>query len=124
MSLSRTENGIWASGAGQEVELLRGCSDVDIMITPFTNTLPIRRLGLKSGEAREIAVAYFGLPDFVPTRFEQRYTCLELRNNGGLYRYENLQSDFRADLNVDGDGLVVEYPGIFAMDAKRRLPST
>ena len=34
--------------------LLQGCLDVDIGMTPATNTLPIRRMDLRQGESREI----------------------------------------------------------------------
>jgi hypothetical protein len=40
----------------------------------------------------------------------QRYTCPK---EGELYRYESLESDFMADLRVDADGLVLDYPGLF-----------
>ncbi len=43
----------------------------------------------------------------------QRYTCLELNADGGLYKYEGLESDFIAELPVDSDGLVIDYPGLF-----------
>jgi hypothetical protein len=121
VSLARAKDGHWGDEAGGMLPDLDGCTDVDIMITPFTNTLPIRRLNLKLGEEREIAVVYVGLPGLVVSRFEQRYTCLSLNENGGTYRYESLKSGFTADLVVDTDGLVVDYPNIFVMDAKRRL---
>jgi len=38
---------------------------------------------------------------------EQRYTCLER----GLYRFE--AGRFEAELPVDADGLVLDYPGLF-----------
>jgi uncharacterized protein len=50
--------GNWTGSDGQAVSYLRGCEYVDISETPFTNTLPIRRLGLAPGESAEIAVAY------------------------------------------------------------------
>jgi hypothetical protein len=121
--LRRGENDLWSDERDRVLTELDGCRDVDIMITPFTNTLPIKRLQLKPGEAREIAVVYVGLPGLAVSKFEQRYTCLSLNQNGGIYRYENVKSDFRADLQVDTDGLVVDYPNIFAMEAKRRLES-
>ena len=45
----------------------------------------------------------------------QRYTCLERDADGGLYRYEDRGTfrGFTADLPVDADGLVLDYPGIF-----------
>jgi uncharacterized protein len=120
VSMVRENDGRWSDEEGSILPALDGCTDVDIMITPFTNTLPIRRLSLRAGEAREIAVVYVGLPGLVVSRFEQRYTCLSLNENGGTYKYESLKSGFTADLLVDTDGLVVDYPNIFVMDAKRR----
>jgi len=40
----------------------------------------------------------------------QRYTCLEPMRR---YRYESLDSDFTREIEVDLDGLVVVYPGLF-----------
>ncbi len=121
VTLTRGPDDRWTGPDGRVLAQLDGCADVDIMITPFTNTLPIRRLGLKRGEAKDIAVVYVGLPDFSVSKVEQRYTCLELGSEGGLYRYDGLQTGFKANLRVDTDGLVVDYPGIFEMDAKRSL---
>ena len=106
--------GNWQDGAGQPVEVLRGCVDIDISATPFTNTLPIRRLGLAQGEASEILVAYVAVPALVPEPVRQRYTCLEA---GRLYRYEGLFRGYVGELGVDEDGLVLDYPGTF-----RRVP--
>ncbi|MGE5071854.1 MAG: putative glycolipid-binding domain-containing protein [Anaerolineae bacterium] len=119
--LKRDENNLWTDEAGNKIRELDGCSQVDIMITPFTNTLPIRRLNLQVGESRPVAVAYISLPGLKLSRMEQRYTCLSKDENGTVYRYESLKSGFTADLKVDTDGLVVDYPNIFEMDAKRPL---
>ncbi len=102
--------GNWQDGSGQSVEALRGCVDIDISATPFTNTLPIRRLGLVPGEAREILVAYVAVPALAPEPVRQRYTCLEA---GQLYRYEGLFRGYVGELAVDEDGLVLDYPGTF-----------
>jgi len=93
---------------------LDGCLDVDIQITPFTNTLPIRRLGLDAGGNAEIRVAYLPVPELDLRPVEQRYTCLAPRDAvGGRYRYEGLFRDFTAELPVDGDGIVMDYPETF-----------
>jgi hypothetical protein len=91
---------------------------VDVSETPFTNTLPIRRLGLASGEYADISVAYFDGTELQPWPEPQRYTCLEKGEGGGLYRFVSLDGGFTADLAVDADGLVVDYPGLF----RRALP--
>ena len=107
--------GRWRSAVGGSLPSLEGCIDVDISTTPFTNTLPIRRLDLGPGETEEIRVAYLDDVSRMSVRPEsQRYTCLERHAGGGLYRYQSLSgSGFTADLPVDDDGLVVDYPGLF-----------
>ena len=105
--------GHWSTPKGDPVSSLEGCIDVDISATPFTNTLPIRRLGLKPGQSAELLVAYVSIPEMELTSDRQRYTCLELYAHGALYRYESLESDFSAELPVESDGLVIDYPGLF-----------
>jgi hypothetical protein len=41
--------GTWTGPDGRVMPHLEGCEYVDIAETPFTNTLPIRRLGLAPG---------------------------------------------------------------------------
>ncbi len=105
--------GHWSTNTGDPVSSLEGCIDVDISATPFTNTLPIRRLELKSGQSAELLVAYVLIPEMELMTDRQRYTCLELNAGGGLYKYESMESDFSAELPVDSDGLVIDYPGLF-----------
>ncbi len=93
---------------------LAGCIDVDIEVTPFTNTLPIRRLGLGAGESADIRVAYLPLPSLEVSPAEQRYSChAALDPQGGRFHYAGLSSNFSTDLAVDSDGLVIDYPDIF-----------
>ena len=99
---------------------LDGCLDVDIQITPFTNTLPVRRLGLADGGSSEIRVAYLPVPELTARPVDQRYTCLEaLGPRGGTYRYEGLFRNFAAELPVDADGLVLDYPETFRREWPR-----
>ena len=101
--------GHWTDVAGRSLPALDGCVDVDLTATPFTNTLPIRRLELQPGESRDLRMLYVLLPDMAVQPAEQRYTCLERGSSGGRYRYES--GDFGVDLPVDANGLVVDYPG-------------
>jgi hypothetical protein len=105
--------GGWATRDGVAVPVLEGCVDVDLSMTPFTNTLPIRRLGLAPGESAELSVAYIRVGKTQVRAGPQRYTRLESSPEGRLYRYESLDSGFTADLPVDADGLVLDYPGLF-----------
>ena len=106
-------SGNWTDVSGNPVTALKGCIDVDITTTPFTNTLPIRRLGLSSGESAEIKVVYFTIPEMQVHVDPQRYTCLERDSNGGKYKFEALDGGFTADITVDSDGLVEDYPTLF-----------
>jgi uncharacterized protein len=101
--------GVWQKAPNMPLEHLAGCIDVDIAATPFTNTLPIRRLGLKPDESAEIKVAYITIPELALSAAMQRYTCLATGPEGSRYRYENMDSGFTAGLTVDANGLVIDY---------------
>ena len=49
LELASDGAGHWRDGAGTELPHLDGAIDVDLPLTPFTNTLPIRRLALGAG---------------------------------------------------------------------------
>lgn len=102
--------GTWRDGRGQTLDALNGCVDLDLMGSPFTNTLPINRLKLGLEEARLLRTAYITVPDLTLRADRQRYTCLE---PGKRYRYDGLDTKFTAVLTVDHDGLVIDYEGLF-----------
>ena len=103
--------GAWSDAEGATIEAVSGCIDLDIAATPFTNTLPIRRLSLKPGASAEIDVVYVTIPELEVRPLRQRYTCLSSGAGGAVYLYENCASGFTARLPVDDDGLVLDYPG-------------
>jgi uncharacterized protein len=94
---------------GQLDEKFKGCIDIDISLTPFTNTLPINRLKLSEKEGEQIMVLYVDVlgRKIMPVR--QKYTRLSQSS----YKYENVPNDFEAVIAVDELGLVVDYPGLF-----------
>jgi hypothetical protein len=108
--LSSDHAGAWRDTADKPLPSLNGAIDVDITATPFTNTLPIRRLGLEAGQSAEIVVAYIDVPSLTVTADPQRYTCLEPMRR---YRFESQGGDFVREIEVDEHGLVVLYPGLF-----------
>lgn len=104
--------GNWIS-EGQEAIQFKGCIDIDIPLTPFTNTLPINRLSLKQNETREIEVIYLDLLAQQIKRVKQKYVRLSLLE----YKYENIPNDFEAVIQVDESGFVVDYPQLFSRTA-------
>jgi uncharacterized protein len=113
LSLKSDGEGHWWHYDGAALPELTGCVDIDLSATPFTNTLAIRRLALQPGEVQEISVIYVSVPDLEVRAVPQRYTCLELNSQGGIYRYEGLYRNFMVELLVDRNGLVIEYPQMF-----------
>ena len=113
LHLSSDGQGHWTDGAGTARASLDGCLDLDISCTPFTNTLPIRRLGLTPGESAEIQVVYLAIPELSFRPVRQRYTCVSRTAAGGRYRYDALDGQTTFDLVVDEQGLVVDYPGLW-----------
>jgi hypothetical protein len=105
--------GHWTVNGRGNATAFDGCFDVDISATPFTNSLPIRRMSIAKGESVEIAVVYVALPDLTIKPVRQRYTCLARHDEGGRYHYESLASGFTAEISVDADGFVLDYPGVF-----------
>jgi hypothetical protein len=104
--------GGWTGADGERLLMLDGCLDVDLSSTAFTNTLPIRRLDLAPGRGEEIAVVYLLVPGLEISVSRQRYDCLSRGPDGGRYRFESPAVGFTAEITVDGDGLVVDYPEI------------
>lgn len=109
LSLKADAPGTWRDQDGQRLPGFDGCIDPDLSASPLTNSLPIRRLGLKLAESAEIRALYVRFPDLTLSVDPQRYTRLAERR----WLYESLDSDFRREIEVDADGYVTEYPGLF-----------
>ncbi len=111
LGLVSPEPGRWQTIDGAPRPDLDGCIDVDIQATPFTNTLPIRRLGLtRAMGMAELPMVYVPLDTLAPVPDGQRYAALD---DGRRYRYEAADESFAAELALDEDGLVLDYPGLF-----------
>jgi hypothetical protein len=108
IKLESDGHGNWTNDSGA-IPKLRGAIDLDISVTPFTNTLPIRRLELGIKQSAEILVVYVKIPGLSVNIDRQRYTCLSKY----VYLFEQINSDFTRKIKVDKDGLVVIYPGLF-----------
>lgn len=108
LTLVADRSGSWTL-EGEPAPELDGCTDVDIVSTPFTNTLPIRRLGLAVGESADIRAAWVDVPSLELSVSNQRYTRLEPADGVDRYEFKELDSGDAYLLTVDEDGLVVDY---------------
>ncbi|MDI9952091.1 MULTISPECIES: putative glycolipid-binding domain-containing protein [Rhodococcus] len=108
MSISRDEEGTWMveHGANHQRSTFDGALDVDMVLSPFFNALPIRRYGLHLGsEDVEVPVVYVNL--------------LDLRVEGAILTYSSgpdgihvLSPVSSSSVTVDRDGFIIDYPGL------------
>jgi hypothetical protein len=108
LAMSRDGDG-WRDEARGRLPQFDACIDIDLSATPFTNTLPIRRCTWQNGQARRLPMLFVPFDSFQPYATEQIYTCLGPR----LFRFETADGSFSADLRLDADGLVMDYPHLF-----------
>jgi hypothetical protein len=96
---------------GVERPDLEGCEEVDLSATPFCNSLALRRFAAPPGGARELTALFVALPHMTIVPSRQRYEQLGPKT----FRYVDLgeHAGFEARLDVDEDGLVERYEGLF-----------
>ncbi len=115
VNLTRSEEGIWlvervGQGAGTIRTKFSGALDVDLAFSPLFNALPVRRLGLhRTAAQHELQVVFVSLPDLVVGCGLQIYRTVVV----GETTVVRFASDsLEADLTVDTDGMVLQYPGL------------
>ncbi|MFC4377392.1 putative glycolipid-binding domain-containing protein [Nocardia halotolerans] len=98
---------------GESTPELDGCLDIDLEASAFTNALPVHRLGLSVGDSADAPAAYVRTGDLTVTRLPQHYRrIVDDTDTGPRYDYSAPDSDYRATLNYDESGLIVDYPGL------------
>jgi hypothetical protein len=97
----------WWTAEGVEISELHWLVDVDLSVTPATNTLPIRRLALDVGQRADVTAAWLRFPALTVEPLPQTYERLA----PNLYRYTSDGGRFAALLETDDLGLVVRYEG-------------
>ena len=101
--------GNWSDDRAEPLPALRGCIDIDLWPTPLTNSLPIWRGEWTEGQPQRFAMAWIDGDEMNVRRDEQIYTRLD----DSHFRYQSANDSFERVLEVDEDGLVVTYPGLF-----------
>ena len=108
--------GNWMDG-DKPVPRLEGCLDIDLPLTPFTNSLPINRLKQQIGQESDVRVIYIDLLAEKISPLTQKYK----RTGEGEYHYQNVPNDFEALIRTDHEGFVTDYPGLFLQSGCTRL---
>ena len=112
LDLRRAGDGTWTAN-GAVVAAVAGALDCDLARSPLTNTMPMLRHGLhQAAGAHDFTMAWVSLPDLGVHRSEQHYEHLRSSATGALVRFASQDGTFVADLDVDPDGLVLDYPGL------------
>ncbi len=87
--------------------------DCDLGLSPVTNLMPVLRHGLLSGDdAFQLTAAWVSVPDLSVQADGQRYDFVTADHDQRVIRYEAVDGSFTADIRVDRDGIVIDYPGI------------
>lgn len=90
---------------------LEGAEEIDLSVTPWCNTFPIRRLPHDDGASLTLDTAFIDGPALTVARSRQRYERL----GADRMRYVDLglSRGFEAELVVDEAGLVLSYQHLF-----------
>jgi uncharacterized protein len=124
LELHRDADGVWSIAADHEGQLdlpppggdtapLAGALDCDLGLSPVTNMLPILRHGLLDGGGPiELTMAWVAVPALAVQADAQRYRHLRSAGDRHVIRYEATDGSFAADITVDCDAVVIDYPGI------------
>lgn len=96
---------------GCDTDALEGALDCDLGLSPLTNAMPVLRHHLhRRAGAVESTMAWMSVPDLAVVASVQRYEHLRTTRAGAVVRFAS--GDFTADLLVDDDGFVVDYPDL------------
>lgn len=108
VSISRDAEGYWLVNDGERSTRSEfgGALDVDVILSPFFNTLPIRRMDLQSSPGDvSVPVVYVSLPDLAVREETLTYSSAA----EGIHVISPVAT---ATVSVDADGFLVDYPGL------------
>jgi uncharacterized protein len=109
--ISRSADAKWTLNGIEQPQVI-GCTDIDLNFSPSTNLLPIRRLNLQVNEEASVSAAWLRFPSFELEPLTQTYR----RTAADSYRYESAGGSFAADLTVNDQGFVVNYPDLWEQE--------
>jgi len=94
--------GRWGEINGAHRPDIDGCTEIHLTCTPFTKTLPIRRLQLDVGDSADVLTASIDVETLGVVRVKHRYRRLGLRR----FEYSDLDTGVTAEFDIDEYGLV------------------
>ncbi|MQA81850.1 MAG: hypothetical protein GEV10_25830 [Streptosporangiales bacterium] len=124
LDLSRAPSGEWCARTttdgesalpppGGDTGSFGDALDPDVELSPLFNSLPVLRHRLhEAGGSVDLSMVWVSLPALQVQRSRQRYSHLGRVAEGRVVRFDSLDDAFTAEIVLDDDGLVVEYPGI------------
>lgn len=104
--VARDDENVWlvTDHRGDSRASYDGAVDVDVVFSPFFNTLPIRRIGLhEHTDSIAVPTVYVSLPEMSVAAATVSYS-----NLGGRMKVRTPVSD--TTLTIDDDGFIVSYP--------------
>ncbi|MCC3265557.1 putative glycolipid-binding domain-containing protein [Arthrobacter gengyunqii] len=103
----------------EDAAALDNAQDVDLALCPLTNTMPILRLDLLNASApaddTRLTVAWVEMPSLRVLPSKQVYSQVSAYDEDrgyGVVLYSSTTRGFTAELTVDADGAVIDYPGL------------
>lgn len=99
----------WGEMNGAHRTELDGCYDVDLACTPFSRTLPIRRLPLHVGDTSELSVVRIDVDTLEVKAVRLRYTRLDSHR----WQVTDTGSGVVDEFEVDEHGLVRDLHGAY-----------
>ncbi len=122
LRLERTADGVWTVAAegtgapelgrpGGDPAELAEATEVDLGLSPLTNSTPVLRAGLhREPGTLELTAAWIAVPELTVRASRQRYDHIA----PGRVRYTDLGlfEGFTEVVEFDEDGLVTRYPGL------------
>lgn len=110
LAVARDEENMWliTDHRGERRAGYNGALDLDVVLSPFFNALPIRRLGLhERAESVTLPIVYVNVPEMSVVAATVSYST-EGRLDGIKLRSPVADTT----VAVDADGFIADYPGL------------
>ncbi|GAB3026073.1 hypothetical protein MBOU_54930 [Mycobacterium bourgelatii] len=110
LAIARDEENMWliTDHQGERRAGYNGALDLDVVLSPFFNALPIRRLGLhEHAESVTLPIVYVNVPSMTVTADTVSYAT-----EGRLDGIKLRSPVANTTVTVDTYGFIAEYPGL------------